>query len=151
MGGYLLYNTSSSKKISKNSPCFPSQRGNPPSAILFILTAAAAITPHTKYYEIAAMTMHSFVKFNFPNLLFLYVTLHNNCVNWRHKTLLSMTSFARISRCVKPKSQYGLYLVSWDVLYFPRPNKRRLYATPLRSSYLVWLHYKTLFRSGVCR
>ena len=23
------------------------------------------------------------------------------------------------SRCVKPKSQYGLYLVSWDALYFP--------------------------------
>ena len=54
---------SSFEKISKNSPCFPSQRGNLSSAILFILTAAAAITAHTKSYEIAAMIMHSFVKF----------------------------------------------------------------------------------------
>ena len=33
-------------------------------------------------------------------------------------------------------------LVSWDVFYFPWPNKRHIYATPLRSSYFVWLHYK---------
>ena len=39
-------------------------------------------------------------------------------------------------------SQYSLYLVSCDVLYFPQPNKRRIYATPLRSIYLVWLHNK---------
>ena len=26
--------------------------------------------------------------------------------------------------------------------HFPRPNKRHIYATPLRSSYFVWLHYK---------
>ena len=58
---------SSFEKISKNSPCFPSQRGNPLSAILFVLRAAAAITPHTKSYEIAIMTMHSFVKFNFSS------------------------------------------------------------------------------------
>ena len=56
---------------------------------------------------------------------------------WRH--------VRAASRCVKPKSQYGLYLVSWDVLYFPRPNKRHIYATPLRSSYLVWLHYKRTY------
>ena len=58
---------SSFKKISKNSPCLPSQRGNLQSTILFILTVAAAITPHTKSYEIAAMMMHSFVKFNFSS------------------------------------------------------------------------------------
>ena len=52
-------------KISKNAPCFPSQLGNRPCTIVFILTAAAVITPHIKSYEIAAMTMHSFVKFNF--------------------------------------------------------------------------------------
>ena len=62
---------SSFEKISKNSPSFPSQRGNPPSAIMFILTAAAAaITPYTKPYEIAPMTMHSFVKFNFSQTCF---------------------------------------------------------------------------------
>ena len=67
---------SSFEKISKSSPCFPFQRGNPRSAILFILTAAAAITPYTKSYEIAAMTMHFFVKFNFssPSLSLRYVT-----------------------------------------------------------------------------
>ena len=66
--GWLF--TSLFEKISKNSPCFPSQRGNrrPPSAILFILTAAAAITPHTKSYEIVVMTMHSVVEFNFSSL-----------------------------------------------------------------------------------
>ena len=58
---------SSFEKISKNSPCIPSLRGNPPSAILFILTAGAVITPHTKSYEIAAMAMHSSVKFNFSS------------------------------------------------------------------------------------
>ena len=52
------------EKINKNSPCISSQRGNPTSAVSFILTAAAAITPHSKSYEIA-MTMHSFVKFMF--------------------------------------------------------------------------------------
>ena len=53
---------SSFEKINKTSHCFPSQRGNPPFAILSILTAASAITPHTKSYEIAAMTMHPFVE-----------------------------------------------------------------------------------------
>ena len=28
------------------------------------------------------------------------------------------------------------------LFYFLRPNKRHIYATPLRSSYFVWLHYK---------
>ena len=55
------------ERISKNPPIFPSQRGNPPTAILFILKAATAITSHTKSYEIAAMTTHSFVKFNFSS------------------------------------------------------------------------------------
>ena len=58
---------SSFEKISKNSSCFPSQLGNWPSAILFILTAATAITLHTKSYKIATMTKHSFVKFNFSS------------------------------------------------------------------------------------
>ena len=49
------------------------------------------------------------------------------------------------SRCVKPKLQYGLYLVSWDLLYFSRPNKHHIYVTPLWSSYFVWLHYKKWF------
>ena len=62
-GGYLFYNTINTRKSSKNSHCFPSQQGNPPSAILFILTAATAIAPHTKSYEIAGMTVHSVVKF----------------------------------------------------------------------------------------
>ena len=59
-GGYLLYNAMF-EEISKSSPSFPSQRGNSPSAILFILTAVAAITPHTKSYEIVAVTTHFFV------------------------------------------------------------------------------------------
>ena len=69
---------SSFEKISKNAPCFHSQRGYPPPTIVFILTAAAAITPIKKSYEIAAMTMHSFVNSTFVVLLFLSVTLHNN-------------------------------------------------------------------------
>ena len=35
--------------------------------ISFILTAVSTITPHTKSYEIAAMKMHSFLKFNFSS------------------------------------------------------------------------------------
>ena len=48
--------------------------------MLFILTAAAAITPHTKSYEIAAMTMHSFVKFNFSGPS---ISLSNAPKQWR--------------------------------------------------------------------
>ena len=43
------------------------------------------------------------------------------------------------------KSKCGLYLVSCDVLYFCRANKRHIYATPLWSRYSVWLHYKCFY------
>ena len=83
---------SSFEKISKTHPVFLLKEKNPISALLFIFTAAAAITPHTKSYEIPAMTMHSFVKFNFSSPS---VSLRNLGINWHHKTLLSLTSFAR--------------------------------------------------------
>ena len=90
------------------------------------------------------MTIHSFVKFIFLVVLFLYVTLHHNCVNWQVIKRYFRWRHLRASlRCVKPKPQNGLYdLVSWGVLYFPRPNKRYIYATPLRRIYFLWLHYK---------
>ena len=89
MGRLFTFMQSYFEKISKNSPYsyFPSQRGNSPSAI-FILTAAAAITPHTKSYEIAAMAVHSFVKCNFscPS-----VSLRNALYQWCQLTSLNVT------------------------------------------------------------
>ena len=70
---------------------------------------------------------------------------------WRHKMLLSSdVTCALHPVALNKKLQYGLYLVSCDVLYFPRPNKRHIYATPLRSSiwcdciiksYMLWALY----------
>ena len=65
---------SSFEKISKSSPCFPSKRGNLQSAILFMLSTAAAICTQTKPYEISTMSIHSVVKLNFSRLS---VCLHN--------------------------------------------------------------------------
>ena len=56
------------EKISKHSPCFLSKRGNLQSAILFMLSTAAAIITQTKPYEIFAMSIHSVVNLNFSRL-----------------------------------------------------------------------------------
>ena len=53
---------------------FPSKRGNLQSAILFMLSAGAAIIMQTKPYEIFPMSIHSVVKLNFSRLP---VGLHN--------------------------------------------------------------------------
>ena len=52
------------EKVAKNSPCFPSQQENLPSAILFILSTAAAIIMQRRSMEISAMLIHSVVKLN---------------------------------------------------------------------------------------
>ena len=65
------------EKISKNS-----KHGNPTSAILFILTVATAVIPHTKSDEIAAMAMHPVLKLNFFVFLIVYVTLSNNDIKY---------------------------------------------------------------------
>ena len=93
---------------------------------------------YAKPFEISAMSIHS--KLNVKlNSSRLYVCLLNaqNGVKWHHLTLFLLTSFARITRCVKSKSKCGLYLVSWRVLYFGRINKCHNYATLLWSNYFV--------------
>ena len=72
---------SSFEKISKKLTLFAFSTTKSAVRHLAFLTASAAITPHTKSYAIAALTMHSFVKFKFSIvLLFLYVTIHGNGV-----------------------------------------------------------------------
>ena len=63
--------------------------------------------------------------------------------------LHSLTSFARYIALHYTKITIQYLLVSLDVFYFPRPNKRHIYATPLRSSYFVWLHYKRSFPQSI--
>ena len=58
-GSYLLYNAIGTWKIAKNYIVFPSKRGNLQSAILFMLSTAAAIITQTKPYEISAVLIHS--------------------------------------------------------------------------------------------
>ena len=53
------------KKISKKTTSFTPKRGDPPSAILFILTTATGITPLTESLTIATITVHFVVKFIF--------------------------------------------------------------------------------------
>ena len=74
--------------------------------------------------------------------LFLYVTFHNNGVNWRHKKVTFVDVICALHRVALNQNRNTVFiLVSWDVLYFHRPNKRHIYATPLPSSYFVWLYY----------
>ena len=73
-GSYLLYNAIGTRKIANNYLVFPSKRGNLQSAILFMLSTAAAIITQTKPYEISAMSILSVVKLNFSRLS---VCLHN--------------------------------------------------------------------------
>ena len=72
------------EKISKDSPCFHSKRGNPTSAILFILTVAAAIIPHTKSDGIAAMAMHPVLKPNFFRISICLRIAQNNRAKLHH-------------------------------------------------------------------
>ena len=101
------------EKISKNSPCFPSKRGNPTSAILFILTIAAALILHTKSDDIAAMAMYTVLKLNFFIFLFVYVTLSNNGVNYDVYNLIFVDVISALNRVALNQSKKrGLYLVS---------------------------------------
>ena len=56
------------KKISKNQTSFTPKRGDPPSAILFILTTATGITLLTESSNIPIMTVHFVVKVSFSRL-----------------------------------------------------------------------------------
>ena len=68
-GSYLLYNAIGTRKVAtiKNYLDFPSKRGSLQSAILVMLSAAAAIITQTKPYEISAISIHSIVKLNFSH------------------------------------------------------------------------------------
>ena len=73
-GGYLFYKSIIVQENLQNSSCFPSKQGNLQSAILFLLSKAAAIITQTKPYEISTMSIHSVVKLNLSRLS---VCLHN--------------------------------------------------------------------------
>ena len=56
-----------------------------PSAILFVLTAAAAITSHTKSYEITAMTMTLYTLLRPVNVTSLYIYFIVGVYGFYHK------------------------------------------------------------------
>ena len=64
----------------KNLPCFSSNRVNLQSAILLILSTAAAIIKQTKYYYISPMSKHFAVKQTFLVFMFIYTMLYQNGV-----------------------------------------------------------------------
>ena len=66
------------KKSSKKPTSFTPNRGDPYSAILFILSTDTGIAPLKESSNIAARTMHFVVKSYFLVCLFVNVTLHNN-------------------------------------------------------------------------
>ena len=57
---------------------FTPKRGDPHSAILFILSTDTGIAPLTESSNIAATTMHFVVKSSFLVCLFVNVMLYNN-------------------------------------------------------------------------
>ena len=75
------------KKSSKKPTSFTPKRGDPHSAVLFILstgTQSTGITALTESLNFAATTMHFAVKSSFLVCLFVNVTLHNNGEYLRH-------------------------------------------------------------------
>ena len=77
-GSYLLYNATIAEEIQQNPTSFTPKRGDPLSAILFILSTDTGITPLTESSNNGATTMHFVVKSSFLVCLFVNVTLHNN-------------------------------------------------------------------------
>ena len=77
---YLLYNTTIVGEIKLKPISFSPKRGDPLSAIVFILSTATAtgITPLTESSNIAATTMHFDVKSTLIVCLFVNVSLHYN-------------------------------------------------------------------------
>ena len=75
---YLPYNGTIVEEIQRKPTSFTSKRGDPHSAILFILSTETGITPLTESSNNGAKTMHFVVKSSFIVCLFVNVTLHNN-------------------------------------------------------------------------
>ena len=123
-----------------------SKRESRQSAILFILSTAAAILTQTNRMKFPLCRYILLWNWIEIVLLFVCVTSFQHCTRWRHVTFFYWRRWRVRSRCVQWKSKCGLYLVSWDVPYFCHANKCHIYATPLRSKYFVWLHYKIKIR-----
>ena len=83
-GSYILYNATIIEEIQQKTISFSTKRGDPLSAILFILSIAIGITPLTESSNIATRTMHFVVKSSFLVCLFLNVALHNNGERYCH-------------------------------------------------------------------
>ena len=98
------------KKSSKKTTSFTPKRGDPHSAILFILSTCTGITPLTYSLNIATRTMHFIVKSSFLVCLFVNVTLHNNKTDVIHVLVIDII-FARfiVLRLTKTatRSLYG--------------------------------------------
>ena len=96
MGSYLLYNATIVEEIQQKPTSFTPKRGDPHSAILFILSAGTGITPLTDSSNIAATTMHFVVELSFLVCLFVNVTLHNMANTDVIHVLVIDVSFARL-------------------------------------------------------
>ena len=139
---------SSFEKISKNSPCFPSKRGNLQSAILFMLSTAAAIITQKKKkkknpYEISAMSIHAIVKLNFSHLS---LCLHNASPQRHqmtsHYALPLLTSLAHYITLLQIKIGMRSFCGQLTCALFYHTNKHHICDTPLLCRYVVSLHYK---------
>ena len=87
----------------------------------FVLSTAAAILTQTNLMKFPfCECIENWIEIVF---LFVYVTLYHNCIRRRRVKVFYWRHWCVISHCVTSKSNCGLYLVSWDVLYFCRANK----------------------------
>ena len=119
----------------KNLPCFPSkQESSSPPSVYFVNSRSDSYA--NKSYEFSSLLIHFIAKLKWNGL----VVCLQHCTRWRHVKFLYWRRWHFRSCWVQWKLKCGLYLVIWDVLYFCRPNKCHIYATPLRSKYLLWLH-----------
>ena len=75
---YFIMYATIVEEIQQNSTSFTPKRGDPLSAILFILSTDTGITPLTESSNNGATTMHFVVKTSFLVCLFVNVTLHSN-------------------------------------------------------------------------
>ena len=137
--GVVIYFTiqSSFEKISKNSPYFPSQRGNPPSAILFILTAATAITPHTKSYEIAPWQCILLKNSTFLVFLILYVTLHNNGVKADVINFTFIDIICALQRAALNKNRNTVFIWSVEMCFIFLAQIIAIFMQPLYEA-VIW-------------
>ena len=100
------------EKISKNS-----KQGNPTSAILFILTVATAVIPHTKSDDIAAMAMHPFLKLNFFVFLIVYVMLSNNDIKYEVYNVIFVDVISALNRVALNQSKKTFFIWSVDMSF----------------------------------